>query len=206
MKQFRIFQKENITKKEAAGLVHEYLKNVLGEKDEDVQIPENLKDIYDCHTCVQHVTQVYFKGIFFPGSDIVFGMNEMLDANNLLEIEERVFNKDKRKPPMTDEARTALAKSEDVNEEEPLYIESEEIKKFNDYLIVDVRMPEDFAGKKSEGAINIPLHKINLNPHIICEDKFKTIIFVCENGTNSKLAADIARKSGYRRVYYSKNK
>ncbi|MBE5843879.1 MAG: rhodanese-like domain-containing protein [Butyrivibrio sp.] len=197
-----IFEKENITKKEAARIVHEYIRDVLGEKDLDVKPAEYLQDIYDCHTCVQHVTQVYFKGIIFPESDRVFGMQIILGDKELQEIEERVFDKGKRRPPQEKTKKEQPGK--DATDKEASYISLEDIKKLNDPLIIDVSMGGDSPEKVVPKAINIPLHKINLNPYIISDDKFRQIVFVCENGTNSKIAAEIAGKNGYCSVFYSK--
>ena len=51
-------------RKTAARLVHEWLLSVRGEPDEpDIGPALVLADIYDCHACVDHIGQVYVKGI-----------------------------------------------------------------------------------------------------------------------------------------------
>ena len=53
-----------MTKKEWAAWCHDYLLNTLHEPDEtDWSAARALVDIYDCHSCVYHIAQVYVKGI-----------------------------------------------------------------------------------------------------------------------------------------------
>ena len=100
--------KENdINKKQAAIIVHEYLLRVLGEEDEkDISRAAILKDLYDCRVCVGHITQVYVKGIIEPqineresgntGLPVIFGGNEILSKDESRLIVERTFDKGKR--------------------------------------------------------------------------------------------------------------
>ncbi len=207
-KNMRIFNSEKITKKQAAKLVHEYLRNVLKEKDiEDISGAQRLKDLYDCHTCVTHVTQVFLKGIILPKSDREFGMNDELTAEELAEIEERIFDRKKRMPPQFVHDKHSTEKSEFIAKAhtgEYFRIPIEEIASLQYPLIIDVRMPSEFEEHHYPGAINIPFHRINLNPHIISDDKFRPIVLMCNEGVNSMLAAEIAAAAGYREVYYSK--
>ena len=193
MEQLRIFQKGNMTKKEAARIVHEYIRNQLHEEDvEDIDAAECLRDLYDCHACVNHIAQTFLKGIILPKTGQEYGVNEMLSLAELQGIEERVFCKEKRRPP------------QDLRSSQADYIELTSVPELEDALIIDVRMPEEFSKGHPEGAVNIPLHRINLNPYIVSDDRFRRIIFICDNGTNAKIAADIAKNNGFKSVYYTK--
>lgn len=93
----------DITKKQAAIIIHEYLKRVLKEEDEkDTKKALELKDLYDCRICVKHIEQVYLKGIMDPIIDvasavkddlpILFGGNEILNDEDAYRAIDRVFN------------------------------------------------------------------------------------------------------------------
>ena len=176
-------------------MVHDYLKDVLHEEDEENTAPAGkLKDLYDCHACANHIAQVYLKGIIFPKSEREFGVNEIPDKAELSEIKARVLDTEKRRSP--------IKKTEKSPEAE--YIDPDKISQMEEIRIIDVRTPEKFAENHIRNSVNIPLHRINLNPHIISDDKYSPLVFVCENGTNAEFAAGIAIASGYMNVYYSK--
>ncbi len=85
-----------LTRQTAARIVHRTLL-YLGEHDErNVEKAFLLKDIYDCHTCVMHVAQVYVKGIMKPSEDLVFGMQECLSEEEANDILLKISNKEKR--------------------------------------------------------------------------------------------------------------
>ena len=56
---------ENILlRKDAARILHLYMTKVLEIRDEaDISPASALKDLYDCRVCVNHIAQVYLKGI-----------------------------------------------------------------------------------------------------------------------------------------------
>lgn len=86
-----------LTKQAAARIVHRALL-YLGEHDErNVEKAFSLKDIYDCHTCVMHVAQVYVKGIMEPSEELVFGMQKALTGEEAEVILSRIKNKSDRK-------------------------------------------------------------------------------------------------------------
>lgn len=97
----------DITRKQAAIIIHNYLKKVLNEKDvADTIRAKELKDLYDCRVCVAHIEQVYCKGIMSAlidkvkakesGLPIMFGGNALLADDESDEIAVRVKNKSKR--------------------------------------------------------------------------------------------------------------
>ena len=68
---------EAVVRKKAAKILHMYLLNVMHVKDEDDISPASImKDLYDCRVCVNHIAQVYLKGIMkaheYPGGLILF--------------------------------------------------------------------------------------------------------------------------------------
>lgn len=97
----------DITKKQAAIIVHEYMRKILNEDDTvDVSEARKLKDLFDCRVCVQHIEQMYCKGIFRPmideyvsresGIPVMFGGNELLKDSEADEIVEKVYDIGKR--------------------------------------------------------------------------------------------------------------
>ncbi|WP_026504912.1 hypothetical protein [Butyrivibrio sp. NC3005] len=55
---------ENLLRKNAARLIHIYMRDKMHQKDErDISKALNLRDIYDCRVCMNHIAQVYTKGI-----------------------------------------------------------------------------------------------------------------------------------------------
>lgn len=65
---------EFIERRIVARILHEFLRKKLGEKDEDNWQPaQSLKDLYDCHICVNHVAQMYVKGIMREIAPNIFG-------------------------------------------------------------------------------------------------------------------------------------
>ena len=55
---------EDMDRKSAATLIHIFLREVLKEPDEtDIEPASILRDLYDCRVCVNHIAQVYLKGI-----------------------------------------------------------------------------------------------------------------------------------------------
>ncbi len=75
-----------IFRKDAAKILHLYLKNICQVKDEeDISPAAVLKDLYDCRVCADHIAQVFIKGIMkghdYPGGLMIFDPNvEITDA------------------------------------------------------------------------------------------------------------------------------
>lgn len=64
----------------------------------------------------------------------------------------------------------------------------------DNYIIVDVRTPEEYKESHIKDAINISYDKIDEKVEL---DKNKTILVYCKSGTRSKIAYDILNKLGY---------
>ena len=72
-----------------------------------------------------------------------------------------------------------------VNMEEAIAMMDEE----TEYLILDVRTPEEFAEKHIPNAINIPNEKIGTDEIAELPDKDQLILVYCRSGNRSKQAA-----------------
>lgn len=89
---------EPIVRKSAARIIHEYLIKELKKEDlEDISGAAVLRDLYDCRVCVNHIAQVYLRGIM-KGKAIP-GLSEngfiIFDANSVLELDEAILLKNK---------------------------------------------------------------------------------------------------------------
>ena len=58
-----LFRENPITRKNAARICHMYLLKVMNVRDLDIKGAEDLKDLYDCRACANHIAQVYLRGI-----------------------------------------------------------------------------------------------------------------------------------------------
>ena len=55
---------EEIDRRSVARILHNYMRIVLGIKDEpDISKAYVLKDLFDCRVCANHIAQVYLKGV-----------------------------------------------------------------------------------------------------------------------------------------------
>lgn len=70
-----------------------------------------------------------------------------------------------------------------------------------DYVILDVRTPEEFADKHIPGAINVPNETIRKKeiPELPREDQL--ILVYCRSGNRSKQASEKLAAIGYTNVY-----
>ncbi|MCR5686082.1 MAG: rhodanese-like domain-containing protein [Lachnospiraceae bacterium] len=184
--------RDNVTKAEAARIVHEYLISVLDEKDEDdISAACRLRDIYDCHVCAGHVAQTYVKGIIAPDSEKVFGLKTALKAGEADMIVLRVLDRSKR--IKVEPAGSVCSR-----------ILIREVTGLDSPRIIDVRSEECFENGHIDAAVNIPLERIYINPLQIAGNLSDDIVFVCDRGVKACLAAHLAAKAGYRNVYYSR--
>ena len=52
-----------LTRKNAARIFHMYLLKVLHVNDIDISGAKDLRDLYDCRICANHIAQAYMRGI-----------------------------------------------------------------------------------------------------------------------------------------------
>lgn len=90
-------------------------------------------------------------------------------------------------------------------EETYMQIDMEEavemMKKETDYIILDVRTPEEFAEGHIPDAVNVPNETIKSKkiPELPSEDQL--ILVYCRSGNRSKQASEKLAKIGYTKVY-----
>ena len=69
-----------------------------------------------------------------------------------------------------------------------------------DYLILDVRTPEEFNEKHIPGAINVPNESIAANAIPELPDKAQLILVYCRSGNRSKQASEKLAALGYTNI------
>jgi len=203
-----------LTRQNAAKTVHEWLKNVRLEPDEqDIEAALRLRDIYDCHACVGHVAQVYVKGIMTAKAG-VFGMREELSEREAEEIAMRASEPARRVRVFGVKTEAAGACTDNkcvetadatrtVSTEEPVPKRDDGKTQYD--LIIDVRPPEEFAAGHREGAVNVPLAAYMEDPVAFATDRDAAILFVCSHGIKSRIAAEAAIRHGFWKVCYAGN-
>ena len=70
----------------------------------------------------------------------------------------------------------------------------------NDYIILDVRTPEEFAEKHIPHAINIPNETIGTEEIPELPDKEQLILVYCRSGNRSKQASEKLVRLGYTNI------
>lgn len=74
------------------------------------------------------------------------------------------------------------------------------IEEESDYIILDVRTPEEFADKHIPGAVNIPNETIGTGDISQLPDKAQMILVYCRSGNRSKQASEKLANLGYSNV------
>jgi len=70
-----------------------------------------------------------------------------------------------------------------------------------DYVILDVRTPEEYAERHIAGAVNLPNEEIGTEPIEELPDLEQLILVYCRSGNRSKQASEKLVKLGYTNVY-----
>ena len=70
-----------------------------------------------------------------------------------------------------------------------------------DYIILDVRTPEEFYEKHIPNAINVPNENIGTEEILELPDKDQLILVYCRSGNRSKQASEKLVALGYSNVY-----
>lgn len=70
-----------------------------------------------------------------------------------------------------------------------------------DYIILDVRTPEEFAEKHIPNAINVPNENIGNDDIPELPNKDQMILVYCRSGNRSKQASEKLVKLGYTSIY-----
>lgn len=184
---------ELIKRRTAAGIIHQVLLRE-GEADEQhIEASLCLRDLYACRTCVNHIAQVYAKGIMTAWSDGVFGVDEPITYGEAEEILQRILDRQRRrkpKPPASEGWTTIL------------WQEAERMLKADRrILLVDVRSGEEYGQGHRKGSVNVPLQELSRNPYCVCADREAVLFLYCQMGYKSRIAAALLAEAGYRKVY-----
>lgn len=70
-----------------------------------------------------------------------------------------------------------------------------------DFVILDVRTPEEFADEHIENALNLDYHSETFGDWLNILDKNKTYLIYCRSGGRSGRALDIMEELNFREVY-----
>lgn len=84
-----------------------------------------------------------------------------------------------------------------ISQDEAMQMMEEE----SDYIIVDVRRPDEFDEGHIAGAINIPNEEITGSMPPALPDKNQLLLIYCRSGNRSKEAAQKLADMGYTKVY-----
>ena len=71
-----------------------------------------------------------------------------------------------------------------------------------DFVIIDVRTPEEFADGHIENAVNIDFRSETFRGELNKLDKNKTYLIYCRSGNRSRSALDIMEELNFRAVYH----
>ena len=77
----------------------------------------------------------------------------------------------------------------------------EENKNNENFIILDVRTPEEFATEHLPGAININISSPTFRDELNKLDKSKTYLIYCRSGTRSGQALTIMKELAFKEVY-----
>ncbi|MFC1987165.1 rhodanese-like domain-containing protein [Chloroflexota bacterium] len=77
----------------------------------------------------------------------------------------------------------------------------QENKSNHDFVIIDVRTPEEFADGHLENALNINFNSGTFSDDINKLDKDKTYLVYCRTGNRSAQAAAVMADLGFREIY-----
>ena len=84
-----------------------------------------------------------------------------------------------------------------ISQEEAMKMMEEE----DDYLILDVRTPEEFAEGHIPDAVNIPNETIGSDVSDVLKDKDQILLIYCRSGNRSKQASSKLAMMGYTNIY-----
>lgn len=87
----------------------------------------------------------------------------------------------------------------------PKHLSTDEAVKFiaaeKNYLLVDVRTPEEYEKRHIPNAILVPIEELREGKFEALPDKNRTLLVYCWTGRRAEDAAAILVKNGYTRVY-----
>jgi rhodanese-related sulfurtransferase len=72
----------------------------------------------------------------------------------------------------------------------------------SDFIIIDVRTPEEFEDGHIKNAVNIDFRSENFRSQISDMDRLKKYLIYCRSGNRSRGALDIMTELGFKEVYH----
>jgi len=72
----------------------------------------------------------------------------------------------------------------------------------SNFLIIDVRTPEEFASGHIKTAVNIPTHKIQENLSLLKTHKDKMIIVYCRSGRRALITQTLLKQNNFTNIYH----
>ena len=110
-----------------------------------------------------------------------------------------LFGCEKHKDPMMDSVSESTISNSytQISMKEAVAMMEEE----TDYIILDVRTPEEFAEKHIPGALNVPNESIGTEEIKELPNKDQLILVYCRSGNRSKQASEKLVALGYTNVY-----
>lgn len=180
-----------VERRSAARIIHRVLSLELGEADEaDWSAAERLKDLYSCHVCVNHIAQVYVKGIMPGRREDLFDLEGYLTRAEAEDIIMRMAHREKR-----EKVERLKGAVREITPDRAF-----EMLRAGSARLVDVRSAEEYGRGHIEGAENAPLGELEKNPHGL-GDKGTALILYCRSGSRSRMAANILAGAGFREIY-----
>ncbi|MFC1956186.1 rhodanese-like domain-containing protein [Chloroflexota bacterium] len=89
----------------------------------------------------------------------------------------------------------------DVTAKEAISI-IQENKNNPDFIIVDVRTPEEYAEGHIDNAVNIDFNSGVFNDETSKLDRYKTYLIYCRSGNRSSRAVDVMRRLDFAKIYH----
>lgn len=183
-----------INRRKAAMILHGAMQNVLGEKDlQKWESALSLKDIFDCHTCVNHIAQVYAKGIILVNDEMCFESDAYISEKEMSAIILRLVHSDQRVIPKN----KTKVQWKSISKKDAQEI----LKKDAKALLIDVKSKVEYEKDHIPFSLNYPMMDILKNPYMITPQKNLTLILYCNLGYQSAIAANALTESGYESVY-----
>lgn len=199
-----LYGSHKVERRQVARMLHEFLRVERKEEDEtDVKVAYQLRDLFDCRTCVNHVAQMYCKGIMLPYTaempDLIFGMREGMKEEEAREILKRAFDPSLRLRP---DQQVVRKEKTSVWNPRISYEQAKNMLQQREHcLFVDVRSKEQYEEWHMESSIHLPVTTILNNPFVLEGNVHDIILIYCERGTKSDLAALCLLEHGYEHVY-----
>ena len=185
-----VHREREISRRQVARIVHDTLRIEMHEKDEDNwTAAKNLKDLYSCRTCVQHISQVYVKGILEPDKPNIYNVDGQMTRAEAADVLLKMIDRTKRKPKSADKQKGVHALS--PNQARAILTEQQSA------VLLDVRSHADYQKGHLVDSISLPLEEIDQ----VNFEKDTPIVLYCHIGYKSHLAAELLVGAGYANVY-----